>query len=167
MSEPELASRLHVTLAPDPHRVIVARNGSPLLLGIVESDTGDEGSLAGCYAASDASALLQVTRRIIYLENGDLAELSADHYGIFDADGEPVATRASATIIDARSLAPRADQPAKPRGWRMGRVLSRRGRGRGRRTGGRHRGPRHATRVVGTVRHLGRAFDPLQWMRRR
>ena len=50
----------------DPETVIVAREGSPLLLGI-----GDDGH----YAASDASALLQVTRRMVYLENGDVAEL--------------------------------------------------------------------------------------------
>ncbi|WP_428827782.1 glutamine--fructose-6-phosphate transaminase (isomerizing) [Azonexus sp. IMCC34842] len=65
----------------DPRHVVVARHGSPLLLGLGQGDT------AGCYAASDASALLQVTRQVIYLENGDLAELSADGYRIFAADG--------------------------------------------------------------------------------
>src|SRR5574343_1562334 len=48
-----------------PGKVIVAREGSPLLLG---------GSDTGKYAASDASALLQVTRQMVYLENGGLAE---------------------------------------------------------------------------------------------
>ena len=50
-----------------PGKVIVAREGSPLLLGVSDS---------GHYAASDASALLQVTRNMIYLENGDIAELT-------------------------------------------------------------------------------------------
>ncbi len=61
-----------------PGKVVVAREGSPLLLGHGEK---------GFYAASDASALLQVTRRIIYLENGDIAELSAGGVRIGQADG--------------------------------------------------------------------------------
>ena len=65
----------------EPGRVIVAREGSPLLLGL---------SGTGYYAASDASALLQVTRRMIYLENGDCAELSPGGYRITRIDGTPV-----------------------------------------------------------------------------
>ncbi len=64
-----------------PGRIIVAREGSPLLLGV--SDTGN-------YAASDASALLQVTRNMVYLENGDIAELTADKLRITRLDGTPV-----------------------------------------------------------------------------
>jgi glucosamine--fructose-6-phosphate aminotransferase (isomerizing) len=65
----------------EPGRVIVAREGSPLLLGV---------SPGGNYAASDASALLQVTRRIVYLENGDCAELTRTGYRITRVDGTPV-----------------------------------------------------------------------------
>ncbi|WP_374277443.1 glutamine--fructose-6-phosphate transaminase (isomerizing) [Azonexus sp.] len=64
-----------------PDKVVVAREGSPLLLGISD---------AGNYAASDASALLQVTRRMVYLENGDVAELTADGVRIARLDGSPV-----------------------------------------------------------------------------
>ena len=64
-----------------PGRIIVAREGSPLLLGV--SDTGN-------YAASDASALLQVTRNMVYLENGDIAELTATSVKITRLDGTPV-----------------------------------------------------------------------------
>ena len=64
-----------------PGKVIVAREGSPLLLGV--SDTGN-------YAASDASALLQVTRNMVYLENGDIAELTAKAVRITRLDGTPV-----------------------------------------------------------------------------
>jgi len=64
-----------------PGKVIVAREGSPLLLGL--SDTGN-------YAASDASALLQVTRNMVYLENGDIAELTATGVNITRLDGTPV-----------------------------------------------------------------------------
>jgi len=56
-----------------PDRLIVCRNGAPLLLGLGKN---------GIYAASDASALLQVTRRMIYLEEGDVAELRQDGYRI-------------------------------------------------------------------------------------
>jgi len=64
-----------------PGKVIVAREGSPLLLGV--SDTGN-------YAASDASALLQVTRNMVYLENGDIAELTASNVRITRLDGTAV-----------------------------------------------------------------------------
>jgi glucosamine--fructose-6-phosphate aminotransferase (isomerizing) len=64
-----------------PERVIVAREGSPLLLGLGEG---------GNYAASDASALLQVTRNMVYLENGDIAELTANSVRIARLDGTPV-----------------------------------------------------------------------------
>ncbi|HQO28891.1 MAG TPA: glutamine--fructose-6-phosphate transaminase (isomerizing) [Accumulibacter sp.] len=65
----------------DPSRIVVAREGSPLLLGLSDD---------GCYAASDASALIQVTRRMVYLENGDCAELRQDGYRIVRVDGTPV-----------------------------------------------------------------------------
>jgi len=61
-----------------PGKVVVAREGSPLLLGV--SDTGN-------YAASDASALLQVTRNMVYLENGDIAELTATGVRVTRLDG--------------------------------------------------------------------------------
>ncbi|MEK7772176.1 MAG: glutamine--fructose-6-phosphate transaminase (isomerizing), partial [Pseudomonadota bacterium] len=56
-----------------PERIVVARNGAPLLLGIGKN---------GNYVASDTSALLQTTRDIIYLEEGDVAELSSRGYRI-------------------------------------------------------------------------------------
>ena len=64
-----------------PNKVVVAREGSPLLLGV--SDSGN-------YAASDASALLQVTRNMVYLENGDIAELTPAAVRIARLDGTPV-----------------------------------------------------------------------------
>jgi glucosamine--fructose-6-phosphate aminotransferase (isomerizing) len=64
-----------------PELIVVAREGSPLLLGVRES---------GIYAASDASALLQVTQQLIYLENGDVAQLKNNQYCITDQAGTPV-----------------------------------------------------------------------------
>ena len=75
------AYAIGVLAEADPFRAIVARRGSPLLLGV-----GDE----GMYAASDMAALLQVTRKVVYLEDGDLAELRRDSYRIMLADGTPV-----------------------------------------------------------------------------
>ncbi|MFN3883414.1 MAG: glutamine--fructose-6-phosphate transaminase (isomerizing) [Rhodocyclaceae bacterium] len=65
-------------------RIVVARHGAPLLLGI---------GADGLYAASDASALLMVTRRMVYLEEGDVAELRRDGITIFGADGTAPVTR--------------------------------------------------------------------------
>ncbi|SCZ84253.1 glutamine--fructose-6-phosphate transaminase (isomerizing) [Nitrosomonas mobilis] len=62
-----------------PERLVLARNGAPLLLGLSDD---------GFFAASDASALIQITNRIIYLEEGDVAELYRDRYQIMnDPDG--------------------------------------------------------------------------------
>jgi len=68
-----------------PESIVVARHGAPLLLGV-----GKDGN----YVASDASALLQVTRDIIYLEDGDIAVLSSHGFRIVNClnvqFGEPV-----------------------------------------------------------------------------
>jgi glucosamine--fructose-6-phosphate aminotransferase (isomerizing) len=67
--------------ADDPTRLVVARMGAPLLLGIGENEN---------FAASDTSALLQVTRNIVYLEEGDCAELTLEALRIVDARGHVV-----------------------------------------------------------------------------
>ena len=78
-----------------PGKVIVAREGSPLLLGV--SDTGN-------YAASDASALLQVTRNMVYLENGDIAELTATSVKITRLDGTPVERPVNVSQLSAAAV---------------------------------------------------------------
>jgi len=67
--------------ADDPARLVVARMGAPLLLGIGEHEN---------FAASDTSALLQVTRNIVYLEEGDCAEVTREALRIVDARGHVV-----------------------------------------------------------------------------
>ena len=93
------AYALAIVREADPGRIVVAREGSPLLLGL---------SGEGNYAASDASALLQVTRRIVYLENGDCAELRRDGIRITRVDGTPVerAETESHLAADAVELGP-------------------------------------------------------------
>ena len=89
------AYALAVLREAEPERVIVAREGSPLLLGL-----SDEGN----YAASDASALLQVTRRIVYLENGDCAELKRDSYRVTRVDGSSVERAETESHLSADSV---------------------------------------------------------------
>ena len=67
----------------EPHRVIGARHGSPLVLGV--------GGAAGAqenFVASDAMALAGVTDRIVYLEEGDVVDLQLGKYWIVHADAK-------------------------------------------------------------------------------
>jgi len=89
------AYAIAVVKEDEPGRVIVAREGSPLLLGV-----GEQGN----YAASDASALLQVTRRIVYLENGDVAELRPDAWRVARADGMPVERPVALSSLSADAV---------------------------------------------------------------
>ncbi|MBL0421666.1 glutamine--fructose-6-phosphate transaminase (isomerizing) [Ramlibacter sp. AW1] len=65
----------------EPHRVVGARAGSPLVLGV-----GAEGSEH--YLASDAMALAGVTDQIVYLEEGDLVDLQLGRYWVVDRQGD-------------------------------------------------------------------------------
>ena len=62
----------------EPGRVVGARQGSPLLVGIGDDDH---------FLASDASALMSVTRRVAYLEEGDVADVRRDASAIYDTSG--------------------------------------------------------------------------------
>ena len=62
----------------DPTRLVVARMGAPLLLGLGDGEN---------FAASDASALVQVTQNVVYLEEGDCAEVTLERVRIVDAAG--------------------------------------------------------------------------------
>ena len=62
----------------DPSRVVVARSGSPLVIGL---------GIGENFIASDQLALLPVTRRFIFLEEGDVAEITRHSVSIFDKDG--------------------------------------------------------------------------------
>jgi glucosamine--fructose-6-phosphate aminotransferase (isomerizing) len=66
----------------EPERIIGARAGSPLLVGIGEHDH---------FLASDASALASVTQRVAYLEEGDVADIRRESYAIYDAGGAKIA----------------------------------------------------------------------------
>lgn len=72
------AYAIGVVAADKPDQLICARKGSPLLLGIGDREN---------FIASDMSALLAVTRNVVYLEEGDVAEISLNGYRVFDAHG--------------------------------------------------------------------------------
>jgi len=79
----------------EPQRVVVARHGAPLLLGLGED---------GHYAASDTAALLQVTRTLVYLEDGDIAEIARGGVRIVRADGSPVERPSHESALDADAV---------------------------------------------------------------
>ena len=94
------AYAIAVIAADDPARLVVARMGAPLLLGIGDGEN---------FAASDTSALLQVTRNMIYLEEGDCAEVTLQAVRIVDARGHVVerplhASQLAADAIELGSL---------------------------------------------------------------
>ena len=65
----------------EPHRVVAARQGSPLIVGIGQGEN---------FVASDAMALAGTTDQIIYLEEGDVVDLQLGRTWIVDADGKQV-----------------------------------------------------------------------------
>ncbi len=89
------AYAIAVVSQSDPQRIIVARHGSPLVLGV---------SGSGNYAASDASALLQVTRDMIYLEDGDVADIRRDAYRIMRVDGTEVSRPVQQSALSADAV---------------------------------------------------------------
>ena len=72
---------LAVVSAKQPDRLLAARSGSPLVIGL---------GLGENFLASDQLALRQVTDRFMYLEEGDIAEIRRDSVQIWDASGQPV-----------------------------------------------------------------------------
>lgn len=91
----EGAFSLAVISEEAPDALIVAREGSPLMLGV-----GD----AGHYVASDASALLAVTRRMMYLENGDVARLTRSQISVIGADGHPAERAVITSSLSANAV---------------------------------------------------------------
>ncbi len=81
VAELEGAYALGVVSTRDPDRLIAARHGSPLVIGL---------GIGENFIASDVYALLPVTHRFIFLEEGDLAEIRRDGLRIWDRDGNPV-----------------------------------------------------------------------------
>ncbi|MGM8930653.1 glutamine--fructose-6-phosphate transaminase (isomerizing) [Salinicola halophyticus] len=89
------AFALAVISEDEPECLVIAREGSPVMLGIADE---------GCYAASDASALLSVTKRLVYLENGDVAQLKPDAVTIADHSGRLVKRNVVISNLSANAV---------------------------------------------------------------
>jgi glutamine---fructose-6-phosphate transaminase (isomerizing) len=81
VAELEGAYALVVMSASDPHKLVLARAGCPVVIGL---------GLDENFVASDVAALLQVTRKFQFLEEGDIALVERKKVTIFDASGEQV-----------------------------------------------------------------------------
>jgi len=75
------AYAISVVSEREPGVVVGARKGAPLLMGVGDGEM---------FFASDASALIRVTNRVIYLDEGDVAEIRLGQRRIFDAQGREV-----------------------------------------------------------------------------
>ena len=82
LSHVEGAYGLAIMSSRDPGKIVVARNGSPLLLGI-----GENGEY---YVASDAAAVLEHTRQVVYLDDGEMAVLTTAGYRTLSLRGGEV-----------------------------------------------------------------------------
>ena len=79
----------------EPDRVFVARSGPPLVIGVGKGEH---------FLASDVTALVAHTRDVIFLEDGDTAELSADYIRVRDRGGNPVERPVTRIDWDAESV---------------------------------------------------------------
>jgi glucosamine--fructose-6-phosphate aminotransferase (isomerizing) len=80
----EGAFALGVVCKDEPGRLIAARRGSPLVIGIADG---------AMLMASDVAALISQTSKFVFLEDGDVADIRYDHMTVLDASGKPVERR--------------------------------------------------------------------------
>jgi len=78
-----------------PHEMVVAANGSPLVIGIGAGET---------FISSDANALIHHTREVIYLADGEIALIKADGVEIFDAAMTQISKKAEQILHDVEEL---------------------------------------------------------------
>ena len=91
-AELEGAYALAVMSQHDPDRIVLAREGCPVVIGLGEDEN---------YVASDVAALLPVTRRFVILEEGDVAEIRRTSYRILDREGNTVQRAAHQSELSA------------------------------------------------------------------
>ena len=89
------AYALAVISRREPERMVCARMGCPLLVGVGEGEN---------FVASDVSAILQATRRVIFLEEGDTAELTRDSVRVFDGDNREIQRDVHVSDVSLASL---------------------------------------------------------------
>jgi glucosamine--fructose-6-phosphate aminotransferase (isomerizing) len=96
------AYAIGVMAVSSPDVLCCARMGCPLLIGVGDGEAHEN------FIASDVSAILPVTRRVIYLDEGDVAELARDHITVVDRHGQRMARAVHTSDVtdDARELGP-------------------------------------------------------------
>lgn len=85
---------LGVVCTDEPEKVYVAREASPLILGV---------GLGENYFASDVTALVSYTRNAIYLDDGEFAEITPDSITVFNPAGQPIEKKISRITWDIQS----------------------------------------------------------------
>ena len=95
VQELEGAFALAVVHQDEPDRLVCARMGCPLLIGLGEGEN---------FIASDVSAIVQATRRVIFLEEGDTAEITRQGVRVFDAGGAEAAREEHLSDVSLASL---------------------------------------------------------------
>ncbi|HEL2979062.1 TPA: glutamine--fructose-6-phosphate transaminase (isomerizing) [Stenotrophomonas maltophilia] len=89
------AYALAVVSRAEPERFVCARMGCPLLVGLGEGEN---------FVASDVSAVISATRKVIFLEEGDTAEIRRDGVRIFDGHDQPVEREVHLSDVSLASL---------------------------------------------------------------
>jgi len=89
------AYALAVVSRAEPERFVCARMGCPLLIGLGEGEN---------FVASDVSAVISATRKVIFLEEGDTAEIRRDGVRIFDEHDQPVERDVHLSDVSLASL---------------------------------------------------------------
>jgi glutamine---fructose-6-phosphate transaminase (isomerizing) len=92
----EGAYGLAIMSSRDPGKIVAARHGSPLLLGIGENSE--------YYVASDAAAVLEHTRQVVYLDDGEMAVLTLDGYRTMSVRGAEVTKEIEEISWDLASI---------------------------------------------------------------
>jgi glucosamine--fructose-6-phosphate aminotransferase (isomerizing) len=92
VAELEGAYALAVMSASDPDKLILAREGCPVVVGL---------GIGENFVASDVAALLPVTRKFMFLDEGDIAVVEKEGVSVFDADGKEVARRIKESELSA------------------------------------------------------------------
>ncbi len=91
----EGAYALGVICNKEPGRLITTRSGSPLVIGV---------GFGEYFIASDVAALLPVTQRFIFLEEGDIADISKDKLTIYDKNDQPVEREISTSELSVDAV---------------------------------------------------------------
>ena len=85
---------LGVVCTDEPEKVYVAREASPLILGVGVGEN---------YFASDVTALVSYTRNAIYMDDGEFAEITPDSITVFNPAGQPIEKKISRITWDIQS----------------------------------------------------------------